>query len=80
MRETRFVESYGGSARLLLKQDAPQSLKDIKSALMMEELLASRANIMSCALACDLQNIKKYIKEPELKKVLIEKYFRLELA
>ena len=80
LRETRFVESYGGSARLLLKQDAPQSLKDIKSALMMEELLASRANIMSCALACDLQNIKKYIKEPELKKVLIEKYFRLELA
>ena len=53
LRETRFVESYGGSARLLL---------------------------MSCALVCDLQNIKKYIKEPELKKVLIEKYFRLELA
>lgn len=80
MRDTRFVESYGGTSRLLLKDDVPQSLKDLKCAVMMEDLLGNHANIMSCALAYDLHNIKTYIKTPELQNVLIEKYLRIKMA
>ena len=77
LKSTQFVDKYGGSAKLLLKPDVSQAIKDVQCALMLEDLLSNHANIMSCSLACDIDNIRTYINEPVLRQVLLEKYMRI---
>lgn len=77
LKSTQFVDKYGGSAKLLLKPDVSQAIKDVQCTLMLEDLLSNHANIMSCSLACDIDNIRTYINEPVLRQVLLEKYMRI---
>ena len=73
IRQTKFIENYGGSAKILLKPDSevPQSLKILKCKFMFEDLIANHAKHFTPLLAVSINNIEKCISDDTMRAILM---------
>lgn len=73
IRQTKFVEAYGGTSKILLKPDASNAVKETKSKLMMEDLIRRNSSELLPLFAADIDNINKYLTDEAFASLLIEK-------
>ena len=77
IRQTKYLEEYGGSARLLSQDNIPESVKDIKRRLMIEDLIARNSQDLIPVFALSSVNAKKYVHDESLASMLVAKAVRL---
>ena len=77
IRQTKFLDAYGGTAKILLKPDVPQEVKDVKLTLMLEDLFLRNSSDLIPVWTMSSQNIRKYVKDPSLESLLFAKSFRM---
>ena len=76
IKYSKFVEVYGGSAKILLKNNIDSNIKKAKLELMIGDLMSFNANEMSNLLADNKYNLDTILKpvNPELYYILNKKY------
>ena len=72
LKYSNFVEKYGGTSKILLKQDVDNDLKNAKIEIMLSDLMSLNATDMTNILSDNLYNL-----ETILKPVNYELYFLL---
>ncbi len=77
IRQTKYIEEYGGSARLLLQDDVPESVKDVKRRLMIEDFILRNSHDLIPIFALSSVNAKKYVHDESLASMLVAKAVRL---
>lgn len=77
IRQSKFIEEYGGTSKILLKTDTSKSIKDVKCKLMLDDLLTRNINDLIPLLALSTDNIKTYVTDDTIKPLLIEKSIRI---
>ena len=78
IRQTKFLDSYGGSAKILLKDEVPRSVKDVKCKLMLEDLIGINAQSFIPVWAVSTLNIKRYVQDPSLRSLLHTKSMSMQ--
>lgn len=78
IRQNKFIERYGGSAKILLKPDSevPESVKKMKCKFMLEDLLSLQSRDLLPLLSISTYNIEKCISDDYLRSVLIQNAYR----
>lgn len=72
IRRSGFIETYGGSEKLLLKDKFPKETKDVKRKVMIEDFLATHIGDVMPLLSFNTYNISAYIRDSELRSVLLQ--------
>jgi len=73
IRQTRYIESCGGTARTLLHSDAPKNLIDGKCRLLAAGLIQARLDDLMPILTLSTVNIKNYISDEPIQETLMMK-------
>ena len=76
IKYNKFIEQYGGSAKILLKKDITPEMKKAKLELMISDLMSANVQDISDILSDSLKNLEKYLKisDYDLYKLLKERY------
>lgn len=69
-----FIEKYGGSSRILLKDDVPELVKNTKAKLIFEDLLYRYPHSTIPFLTFEPNNILNYVKSEGLKSSLLSRF------
>ena len=77
IRRSEFIDSYGGTERLLLKDKFPEEVKDIKRKVMIEDFFATHIGDIMPLVAFSAKNINTYIRDDELRSVLLQNTMNL---
>lgn len=62
IKYNKFIEQYGGSAKILLKDNVTHEMKKAKLELMISDLMSSNVHDISNILSDSLDNLNKYLK------------------
>lgn len=78
IKYSKFVEKYGGSAKILLKNNVTPELKKAKLEIMISDLMSSNVHDISDILSDSLKNLDLYLKtsDSELYHLLKTRYLR----
>ena len=74
LKDSRFIENYDGTARILLKDDVSQNMKIAKSRLLFRDFIARQPQIAMQFLAVNMENIDRYISDPQTKMTLFRQH------
>lgn len=78
IKYSKFVEKYGGSAKILLKNNVTPEMKKAKLEIMISDLMSSNVHDISDILSASLKNLDLYLKtsDSELYQLLKTRYLR----
>lgn len=78
IKYSKFIENYGGSAKILLKNNVTPEMKKAKLEIMISELMSSNVHDISDILSASLKNLDLYLKtsDSELYQLLKTRYLR----
>ena len=78
LKYSKFLEKYGGSARILLKNNVSDDLKKAKMELMLGDLMSLNVIEMTDILSDNLYNLETILKPVnyELYQLLKQKYYQ----
>lgn len=78
IKYSKFIENYGGSAKILLKNNVTPEMKKAKLEIMISELMSSNVHDISDILSASLKNLDLYLKASdfEVYQLLKTRYLR----
>ena len=82
IKSSKFIESYGGTAKILLKNDVSDETKKAKMELMFADLLSVSADKMTDILLDNRRNLRTILKPaaPEIYNILEAKSYMKDLS
>ena len=75
LKYDKFIENYNGTPKILLDDSLSKHAKIIKSKLILEDFMHKYPDVVIEIVSIDIDNILKYIKDPEIKRRLINQYY-----